>query len=54
MAIENISQDIADLLATKDYDVKYTDGQGQDSSPEEAKTFAFDWVENQDKTTAQW
>ena len=44
MAIENISQDIADLLATKDYDVKYTDGQGQDSSPEEAKTFAFDWV----------
>jgi hypothetical protein len=44
MAIENISQDIADLLATKDYDVKYTDGQGQDSSPEEAKTFAFDWI----------
>jgi len=44
MAIENISQDIADLLATKDYDVKYTDGQGQDSSPEESKTFAFDWV----------
>ena len=44
MAIENISQDIADLLATKDYDVKYTDGQGKDSSPEEAKTFAFDWV----------
>ena len=44
MAIENISQDVADLLATKDYDVKYTDGQGQDSSPEEAKTFAFDWV----------
>jgi hypothetical protein len=39
MAIENISQDVADLLATKDYDVKYTDGQGQDSSPEEAKTF---------------
>jgi hypothetical protein len=44
MAIENISQDLSDLLATKDYDVKYTDGQGQDSSPEEAKTFAFDWV----------
>jgi hypothetical protein len=44
MAIENISQDVADLLATKDYDVKYTDGQGQDASPEEAKTFAFDWV----------
>ena len=44
MAIENISQDVADLLATKDYNVKYTDGQGQDSSPEEAKTFAFDWV----------
>jgi hypothetical protein len=44
MAIENISQDVADLLATKDYDVKYTDGQGKDSSPEEAKTFAFDWV----------
>jgi hypothetical protein len=44
MAIENISQDIADLLATKDFDVKYTDGQGQDASPEEAKTFAFDWV----------
>lgn len=44
MAIENISQDIADLLATKDFDVKYTDGQGQDASPEESKTFAFDWV----------
>jgi len=44
MAIENISQDVADLLATKDYDVKYTDGQGQDASPEESKTFAFDWV----------
>jgi len=44
MAIENISQDLSDLLATKDYDVKYTDGQGKDSSPEEAKTFAFDWV----------
>jgi hypothetical protein len=43
MAIENQSRDLADLLATKNFDVKYHDEQGQDSSPEEAKVFSFDW-----------
>jgi hypothetical protein len=49
MAIENLSQDLADLLATKNFEVKYTDGQGQDSAPAEAKTFAFDWVASSGK-----
>jgi len=44
MAIENTSQDLADFLATKNYDVKYTDSDGQDASPAEAKIFAFDWI----------
>ena len=44
MAIENLSQDLADLLATKNFEVKYTDGKGQDSAPAEAKVFAFDWI----------
>jgi hypothetical protein len=44
MAIENLSQDLADLLATKNFEVKYTDEKGQDSAPAEAKVFAFDWV----------
>jgi len=49
MAIENLSQDLADLLATKNFEVKYTDGQGQDSAPAEAKTFAFDWIASSGK-----
>jgi len=49
MAIENLSQDLADLLATKNIEVKYTDGQGQDSAPAEAKTFAFDWIASSGK-----
>ena len=49
MAIENISQDLSDLLATKNFEVKYTDAKGQDSSPEEAKVFAFDWVASSGK-----
>ena len=44
MATENLSQDLADLLATKNFDVKYTDEKGQDSTPSDAKVFAFDWV----------
>lgn len=44
MAVENISKDLADFLVTKNYDVRYTDEQGRDSSPEEATTFAFDWT----------
>ena len=45
MAIENtISQDLADLLVTKNFDPVYTDELGKDSSPGEAKTMSFDWV----------
>jgi len=47
MAIENISQDLADLLVTKNFDVKY--GPGDNVSPSEAKTFAFDWVASSGK-----
>lgn len=43
MAIENTSQDLADKLATKNFKVKYTDANGQDSAPADAKVFAFDW-----------
>lgn len=49
MAIENIAQDLADILATKNFEVKYTDGEGKDSSPAESKTFAFDWVASSGK-----
>ena len=44
MAKENLAQDLSDFLATKNYQVKYTDESGQDSAPNEAKIFAFDWV----------
>ena len=43
MAIDNISQDLADFLVTKNFDPKYTDENGQDSAPSEAKVFSFDW-----------
>lgn len=44
MAKENLAQDLSDFLATKNFQVKYTDETGQDSAPNEAKIFAFDWV----------
>jgi len=44
MAIDNISQDMADLLVTKNFDPKYTDQTGQDSAPGEAKIFSFDYM----------
>ena len=43
MAIENTSQDLADLLVTKGFDPVYTDERGMDSSQPEAKVFSFDW-----------
>ena len=43
MAIENTSQDLADLLVTKGFDPVYTDERGMDSSQAEAKIFSFDW-----------
>jgi hypothetical protein len=43
MAIENTSQDLADLLVTKGFDPVYTDERGMDSSQDEAKIFSFDW-----------
>ncbi len=44
MAKENLAQDLSDFLATKNFEVKYTNEQGRDSSPEQAKVFAFDWI----------
>lgn len=44
MAIENISQDLADLLVTKNFDVKYKGEDGNDSAADQAKTFGFDWI----------
>ncbi len=39
-----ISQDLSDLLTTKNFDPVYTDGTGRDSSPAEAVVFSFDYV----------
>jgi len=44
MATETISQDLADLLVTKNFDTKYTDEKGRDAAPGEAVVFSFDWV----------
>ena len=44
MATQSISQDLADLLTTKNLDPKYTDEKGQDAAPAEAVTFSFDYV----------
>lgn len=44
MAKETLAQDLSDLLATKNFDVKYTDEKGQDSTAADARVFAFDWV----------
>lgn len=39
-----ISQDLSDLLTTKNFDPVYTDETGRDSSPAEAVVFSFDYV----------
>lgn len=44
MAKETLAQDLSDFLATRNFDVKYTNQQGRDSSPEDARVMAFDWV----------
>lgn len=44
MATETISQDLADLLATKNFDITYKDKDGRDCAAGEAVTFSFDWV----------
>ncbi len=44
MATETISQDLADLLTTKNFDPKYTDEKGRDAAPNDAVVFSFDWV----------
>jgi len=49
MAKENLAQDLSDFLATKNYQVRYTDENGKDSSPEQAKVFAFDWTTSSNK-----
>jgi len=49
MAKENLAQDLSDFLATKNYQVRYTDENGKDSSPEQAKVFAFDWTTSSTK-----
>ena len=42
MATETISNDLADNLATKDFDVKYKNERGQDCAAEDAVTFSFE------------
>ena len=44
MATETISQDLADLLVTKNFDPKYTDAKGMDAAPGESVVFSFDWT----------
>jgi len=45
MAIQStISQDLADLLVTRNFDPTFTDENGRDTSPGEAKTMSFDWI----------
>ena len=48
MATENsISQDLYDLLVTRDFDPEITDAQGQATQPAEGRIFTFDWVSSQ-------
>ena len=44
MVTETISQDLADLLVTKNFDITYKDKDGRDCAPGEAITFSFDWI----------
>ena len=44
MAKETISQDLADLLVTHNFDPRYTDQAGVDAAPGEAVVIGFDWV----------
>ena len=45
MAKETISQDLADNLATKNFDVTYFDAKGSKGVPAaDARTFSFDWT----------
>jgi hypothetical protein len=40
---ESTSQDLADLLATRNFDTEYKNAQGQDAPPNDATTFSFDY-----------
>ena len=44
MAQQNISTKLADLLATRNFDVELKDEQGNDTEAQEAKTLSFDYV----------
>ena len=44
MAQENISSELENLLVTRNFDVDVKDAQGNDTTPEEAKVFSFDYV----------
>ena len=44
MAKENLAQDLSDFLATKNFQTKFSDDNGQDAAPDQARVFAFDWV----------
>jgi hypothetical protein len=41
---QNISQDLYDLLATRNFDPEVTDNQGQASTPDDGSVFTFDYV----------
>jgi hypothetical protein len=49
MATQSISQDLTDLLVTKNFDPKYTDENGRDSDPNDAVTYSFDYVSGSGK-----
>ena len=40
---ESTSQDLADLLATRNFNTEYKNAQGQDAPPNDATTFSFDY-----------
>jgi hypothetical protein len=44
MAQENISSELENLLVTRNFDVDVKDKDGNDSTPDQAKTFSFDYV----------
>lgn len=41
---QNISQDLYDLLVSRGFKVESTNQMGQESQPQDARTFTFDWV----------
>jgi len=49
MATQSISQDLSDLLTTKNFDPTYLDKSGRDAEPADAVTYSFDWTSSSGK-----